>query len=203
MQALAIIDSKAPDWKYVCKVWPQPRTKTQNLIDLEMATHLGIEKNVTYATNIISRNFMPYLIGACDIYAAPSRLEGFGMPQVEAGACGKPVVSIKAMGMLDTLVHGETAFLAEIAQRIVINEVTLGGESGFEDMHRVLFETPRTVDYRANVQDIASHLLVLMNDEKLRVKMGISGRARVVEKFDYRVVAKKFVQIMNDKLGIR
>ena len=50
MQALAIIDTKAPDWKYVCKVWPQPRTKLQNLADLEMATHLGIEKNVTYAT---------------------------------------------------------------------------------------------------------------------------------------------------------
>ena len=123
MQALAIIDTKAPDWKYVCKVWPQPRTKIQNLADLEMATHLGIEKNVTYATNTISRNFMPYLIGACDIYAAPSRLEGFGMPQVEAGACEKPVISIKAMGMLDTLIHGETAFLAKIAQKIVVNEV--------------------------------------------------------------------------------
>ena len=107
------------------------------------------------------------------------------------------------MGMLDTLVHGETAFLAEIAQRIVINEVTLGGESGFEEKHRVLFEIPRTVDYRANVQDIARHLLVLMNDEKLREKMGSAGRARVVEKFDYRVVAKKFVQIMTDKLGIK
>ena len=202
MQALAIIDTKAPNWKYICKVWPQPRTKNQNIMDLEMAKNLGIEKNVTYATNIISRTFMPYLIGACDIYAAPSRLEGFGMPQVEAGACGKPVASIKAMGMLDTLVHGETAFLAEIAQRIVINEVTLGDESGFEEKHRVLFENPRTVDYRANVQDIARHLLLLMNDEKLRVKMGSYGRARVVEKFDYRVVAKKFVQIINDKLGI-
>ncbi|HEY5468941.1 MAG TPA: glycosyltransferase family 4 protein [Bacteroidales bacterium] len=203
MQALAIIDSKAPDWKYVCKVWPQPRTKSQNLIDLEMATHLGIEKNVTYTTNKVSRNFMPYLIGACDIYAAPSRLEGFGMPQVEAGACGKPVVSIKAMGMLDTLVQGETAFLAEIAQRIVINEVILGDESGFESNHRVVFEVPRTVDYRANVQDIAKHLLTLMNDEALRGRMGKAGRTRVVEKFDYRVVAKQFVQIMNDKLGIK
>ena len=46
MQALAIIDSRAPDWKYVCKVWPQPRTKAQNLLDLELATRLGIEKNV-------------------------------------------------------------------------------------------------------------------------------------------------------------
>jgi glycosyltransferase involved in cell wall biosynthesis len=30
---------------------------------------------------------MPYLLSACDIYAAPSRLEGFGMIQVEANAC--------------------------------------------------------------------------------------------------------------------
>ncbi|NVO20185.1 MAG: glycosyltransferase family 4 protein [Bacteroidetes bacterium] len=202
MEALSIIDKKAPAWKYVCKVWPQPRTKLQNLADLELATKLGIEKNVTYTTNTISRNFMPYLVGACDIYAAPSRLEGFGMPQVEAGACGKPVISLKAMGMLDTLVHGETAFLAEVARKIVVNEVMVGGESGFEDKHRVVFNSPRTVDYRANVQDIAKYLLRLMTDAALREKMGKSARTHVVEKFDYRVVAKRFVQIMNDRLGI-
>lgn len=202
MQALAINDATSPDWKYVCKVWPQPRTKAQNLLDLEMATQLGIEKNVIYTTNTISRTFMPYLFGACDIYAAPSRLEGFGMPQVEAGACEKPVISIKAMGMLDTLVHGETAFLAEVAKKIVVNEVVLGEESGFEKEHKVKFNVPRTVDYRANVQDIAKYLKILMADSALREKMGKAGRERVVEHFDYRVVAKKFVQIMNDKLGI-
>ena len=202
MQALAIIDKKAPDWKYVCKVWPQPRTKVQNLLDLEMAVQLGIEKNVTYETNIISRSFMPYLIGACDIYAAPSRLEGFGMPQVEAGACGKPVVSLRAMGMLDTLIHGETAYLAEVAQRISVNEVMLGNESGYDEKHKVIFKTPRTVDYRANVQDVAKYLLLLMNDASLREKMGKAGRERVVEHFDYRIVAKRFVQIIHDKFGI-
>lgn len=103
MQALAIIDNKAPDWKYICKVWPQERKKIQNLADLELATQLGIEKNVIYTTNAISRNFMPSLFGVCDICAAPLRLEGFSMPQVEAGACEKPVVSIKAKGMLTPL----------------------------------------------------------------------------------------------------
>jgi len=203
MQALAIIDNKAPDWKYICKVWPQPRTKHQNLLDQEMAAQLGIEKNVIYATNKISRAFMPYLLGACDIYAAPSRLEGFGMPQVEAGACGKPVLSIKAMGMLDTLVHGETALLAKVAQKIVVNEVVLGDESGFEDKHRVVFSQPRTVDYRASVDDIAIYLMELMTNPALREKMGKAGRERVVENFDYRVVAKRFVQIINEKLGIK
>jgi alpha-maltose-1-phosphate synthase len=202
MQALAIIDTKAPDWKYVCKVWPQPRTKLQNLADMELASHLGIEKNVTYATNIISRTFMPYLIGACDIYAAPSRLEGFGMPQIEAGACGKPVIGIKAMGMLDTLVHGETAFLANVAQKIVREEVVVGDESGFENNQRIKFREPRVVDYRASVHDIANYMIDLMTDEPLRIKMGQAGRARVVEHFDHRVVAKQFVSILQDKLGL-
>ncbi|MEH6656844.1 glycosyltransferase family 4 protein [Leeuwenhoekiella marinoflava] len=202
MQALAIIDAQAPDWKYVCKVWPQPRTKAQNLLDLELATKLGIEKNVTYATNTISRNFMPYLIGACDIYAAPSRLEGFGMPQVEAGACGKPVISLEAMGMLDTLIHEKTALLASVAQRIVVNEVTLGKESGFENLHKIEFDKPRTVDYRANVQDIASFMLRLMKDENLRTTLGNEGRKHVVANFDYKVVAQRFINIVQDKLGI-
>jgi starch synthase len=202
MQALAVNDVKSPDWKYVCKVWPQPRTKLQNLADLELATTLGIDKNVIYTTNTISRSFMPYLLGACDIYAAPSRLEGFGMPQVEAGACEKPVIGIKAMGMLDTLVHGETAFLAKIARKIVAGEVILGEESGFEESHKVVFSKPRTVDYRANVHDIAKYLLILMKDESLREKMGKAGRVRVVEHFDYRIVARRFVQIINDALGI-
>ena len=202
MQALAMIDTKAPDWKYVCKVWPQPRTEQQNLIDLQLATQLGIEKNVAYTTNVISRNFMPYLIAACDIYAAPSRLEGFGMIQVEANACGKPVIGIKAMGMLDTMVQGQTACLAGIAQEIKLRETIVGDESGYETSHRVIFKSPRTVDYRASVYDIADYLLELMKDAELRKKMGQSGRKRAVENFDYRVVATRFVKIIQDKLGI-
>ena len=202
MQALANIDTQAPDWEYVCKVWPQPRTLMQNQEDLAMAVSLGIDKSVTYATSITSRDFMPYLIGACDIYAAPSRLEGFGMPQVEAGACGKPVISIKAMGMLDTLVDGETALLASVAQKIVVNEVVLGVESGYTSQRKITFDEPRTVDYRASVPDLSQHLMTLMTDAALRDKMGKAARARVVEHFDYRVVAKRFVQLMNEKLGI-
>jgi glycosyltransferase involved in cell wall biosynthesis len=202
MQALALVDTKAPAWKYVCKVWPQPRTLQQNLMDVQLATQLGIEKKVVYTTNVVSRNFMPYLIGASDIYAAPSHLEGFGMPQVEAGSCEKPVIGIKAMAMLDTLVHGETAFLADVAQEVVIREAMVGDESGFEEHHRVVFKNPRTVDYRASIQDIAAHLLKLMENPDLRDKMGKAARKRVVEWYDYRAVARRFIELVSKKLGI-
>jgi starch synthase len=202
MQALAINDAEAPDWKYACKVWPQPRTEQQNLVDMQLATHLGIEKNVVYTTSRVSRNFMPYLLAACDIYAAPSRLEGFGMIQIEANACEKPVVGIKAMGMLDTLVHGKTAFLADVAQEIKLRETILGDESGYQAGHKYVFKRPRTVDYRASVHDIANYLMDLMKNPELREQMGAEGRKRVVENFDYRVIAKKFVNIVSKRLGI-
>ncbi len=56
--------------------------------------------------------------------------------------------------------------------------------------------------YRADVHDIGKYLMVLMNDKTLREKMGKVARERVVKNFDYRVVARKFVQIISDKLGI-
>ncbi|MBN2174335.1 MAG: hypothetical protein JW731_09395 [Bacteroidales bacterium] len=81
--------------------------------------------------------------------------------------------------MLDTLIHGGTAFLATVAQKIMVKEVMLGEESGFENKHKVKFKLQRTVDYRANVQDIANYLMMLMTDASLRNKMGQAGRERV------------------------
>jgi len=203
MQALALIDARAPGWRYVCKVWPQPRTVQQNLIDLQLAADLGIDKKVIYSTNVVSHNFMPCLLAACDIYAAPSRLEGFGMIQVEANACGKPVIAIDAMAFLDTMVHGETAFLAKVAEERKITEAVFGEGHGVDDSHRIVFPSPRTAEFRASVPDIAKYLLQLMRGGDLRQRMGEAGRKRVVELFDYRQVARRFVQIVSDRLGVQ
>jgi len=145
---------------------------------------------------------MPYLVAACDIYAGPSRLEGFGMPQVEAGACGRPVIGIRAMAMLETLVHEKTAFLANVAMEIRLKEAMVGEDQGYEAGHRVVFKAPRTVDYRASIHDIAHHLLRLMKDADLRKTMGNAGRERVVKNYDYRVVARKFVSTISERMGI-
>jgi alpha-maltose-1-phosphate synthase len=141
-------------------------------------------------------------MAACDIYAAPSRLEGFGMIQVEANACGKPVIGIKAMGLLDTMVHKQTAFLANVAQEVRARETIVGTDQGYEEGHRVVFKRPRTVDFRASVHEIADYLMMLMTDPGLRTRMGEAGRKRVVELFDYRVVAKRFADIVTHRLGV-
>ena len=199
MEALATLGDTVPPWRYVCKVWPQPRTTVQNNLDTQLARELGILDRVSFPTHQVSRNLMPYLMAGCDVYAAPSRLEGFGMPQVEAGACGKPVIGIRAMAMLDTLVHGETAFLAPVAREIRITETVLGPAAGFEPDHRVVFNQPRVADYRASVPDIAAYLKLLFNDPELRARMGLAGRQKVVEQFDYRVVARRLMAILAER----
>lgn len=202
MQALARIGDSAPNWKYVCKVWPQPRTEIQNRADRHLAEELGIADRVIHVSNRASRNFMPYLHNACDIYAAPSRLEGFGMTQVEANACGKPVVSIDAMSPKETLVHGETALLADVSSLVTIHEAIVGRESGFDEGHRIVFDEPRVADYRASVYSLSEHLSALMEDPALRRRLGEAGRKRVMERFDYREVARQCVRLLGEHLNL-
>jgi len=203
MEALATLGDQVPAWRYVCKVWMQARTERQNALDLQLAESLGIAQQVSFCGGRVSREFMPFLLSACDVYAAPSRLEGFGMGQTEAGACGKPVIGIRAMAMLETLVHGDSFLIAGAATENLATEAVVGPEAGFEPGHRVQFHNPRVVDYRASVADLALHLRTLLNDPTLRRTMGEAGRRRVTELYDYRRVARRFVEIVQSKLHLR
>jgi glycosyltransferase involved in cell wall biosynthesis len=106
------------------------------------------------------------------------------------------------MGLLDTMVHKQTAFLADVAQEVRAREMTVGTDQGYEEGHRVVFRRPRTVDFRASVHDIARYLMELMTKPDLRAQMGQAGRKRVVETFDYRVVARRFVDVVGNRLGV-
>ena len=124
------------------------------------------------------------------------------MIQVEANACAKPVIAINAMGFLDTMVHGVTAFLANVAEERKICEAVFGEGHGIDDSHRIVFPNPRTAEYRASVPDIAKYLLTLMQDSGLRREMGKAGRKHVAKLFDYRLVARRFLKTVSDRLGI-
>jgi glycosyltransferase involved in cell wall biosynthesis len=89
-----------------------------------------------------------------------------------------------------------------IAQEIVLHEAEVGKESGFAEKHKIVFDPPRTVEYRANVDELTSYFMTLMTDPNLRKNMGHALRTQVVKNFDYRVVARQFVRIISEKLGI-
>ena len=178
----------------------QPRTQKQNALDLALADQLGIRHKVSYVDGVLSREFMPYLYNACDVYAAPSRQEGFGMPHVEAQACGKPVLSVDAMGIKETVIHGETGLLARPAQWVSITQGEVGPESGYPETKVVIFDEPKVIAVRANVDDLAEYLMRFLTDEKLDARMGAAGRAHVESAFDFRDVAKHVMDVVEDRL---
>lgn len=51
---------------------------------------------------------------SCDLWLFPSRMEGFGLPIVEAMACRTPVISTRVGGAPDLIRDGENGFLVEI-----------------------------------------------------------------------------------------
>jgi glycosyltransferase involved in cell wall biosynthesis len=57
-----------------------------------LVTEIGLENNVELAGRV--SNFeIPYYYASCDVYVTASRWELFGLPLLEAMACGKPVVA--------------------------------------------------------------------------------------------------------------
>ncbi|MGH2634346.1 MAG: glycosyltransferase, partial [Tepidiformaceae bacterium] len=56
-----------------------------------LASRLGVEARITQLGRVDDPT-LARLYGACDVLAQPSRYEGFGIPLVEAMACGLPVV---------------------------------------------------------------------------------------------------------------
>ena len=83
-----------------------------------------------------------------------------------------------------------------------VKEAIVGVDQGYESPRRIVFDSPRAADYRASVYDIAEHLLTLMKDPELRDNMGKAGRERVCQNYDYRVVAKRFVGLVGEHLGV-
>jgi len=142
------------------------------------------------------------LLNATDIYAAPSRIEGFGMIQVEAMACGKPVISINKMGPAETIIHNKTGFLADVAEEIVLNEEWALSDMGFKKKKIMKFDKPKTFAYRASVDDLREYTLKLLTDDLLRDKMGKQAREHVVKNLDYRDISKKMLEITKEKLGL-
>ncbi len=203
LQALGKINGDFPKWKYIGKTWEKGKPMYHCKKEIEIMKELDMKKKVDFLDGALSREFMCYLINACDIYAAPSRIEGFGMIQVEAMACGKPVLSIDAMGMKDTIIHNETGFLAKVGEEIKLEEEWAYKWMGFDKKHMIKFDEPKTLAYRADVDDLAKYLYRMLTEDDLMKKMGENARKHAVENFDYLKTSKDINDLIEKKLDLK
>src|SRR3989344_2232563 len=202
-RALAKIDREFAKWKYVCKSWEEENERDHSDEEVELIEELGLDrKKIVFAAGSYSREVMPFLLNAADIYAAPSRLEGYGMIQVEAQACGIPVVSIDAMGPKETIVHGKTGFLARVAETVDLESEIIYPDMGFKKQGRIVFDEPKTFAYRADVDELAEYLFLLLTNTERRAEMGRLARERAVQNFDYRKLAAQMTATIKDRLQL-
>lgn len=202
IKALAGVNKEFKNWKYVCKCWPSNGASEWREKEVKLAKKLGIMDNMVFVEDEFTPEFMVPLLNAADVYAAPSRIEGFGMIQVEAMACGKPVISINKMGPGETILHNKTGFLAEVAEEVKLSEEWAFKHMGFTKKHLVKFDNPKTFAYRADVNDLREQTLKLFSDDSLRETMGKNAREHVLKNFRYQDTAKKMLAITKKKLDL-
>jgi len=201
-KALAGVNEEFKDWKYVCKSWPSDCANEWREKEERLVEDLGLQEKVIFIEDSFSQEFMIEVLNACDIYAAPSRIEGFGMIQVEAMACAKPVISINKMGPAETIIHNKTGFLAKVAEEIILDEEWAHPSMGFATKQIIKFDKPKTFAYRADIDDLKKFILKLLTEEDLREKMGEVGRQHAVQNLDYRITSKKMLDITKERLGL-
>ncbi len=171
IQALALLDRSIP-WIYMIKSWPGSVVFKRSIEELDLAQKLGIIDRIRYISAEYSIDYMRALMNICDIYAAPSRIEGFGLPHVEAQMCGKPVISLATTATQETVVDQVTGFHAK---------------RDFSEKNFV----------KADINDLSAHLHTLITNQALRERMGQNALKHAHATFAPEIIAQKFIDLFD------
>lgn len=125
---------------------------------------------VVWIDEMVPRESVAALMSHAAVFVCPSVYEPFGLINVEAMACGTPVVASAVGGIPEIVVDGETGRLVSI-------------ETDPDDPSGVPLEPEQfAADLAAAIDDVLS-------DPARAARMGEAGRARAVERFSWREVA--------------
>ncbi len=115
------------------------------------------------------------LYSGAEVFVCPSIYEPFGIINLEAMACGTPVVASAVGGIPEVVVHGETGLLVPVEQN---------KEAPFEPVNAERFAL-----------NLAEAINELMRDEVRRRRMAREARRRVEENFSWEVIAQKTAEL--------
>ncbi len=107
LQALPEIRRQVPTIHYLLVGKGSDRPRIEKLI-----AQLNLQECVTL-TGFIPDDELCDHYNMCDVFAMPSKCEGFGIVYLEALACGKPTLGGNQDGAIDALCHGELGALVD------------------------------------------------------------------------------------------
>jgi glycosyltransferase involved in cell wall biosynthesis len=146
---------------------------------VEREAGLSLEKSppIILVKGSIPHLEMPRLYASADAYVLASHGEGFGLPYIEALACGLPVIATRWSGQLDFL-HDGNSYLIEVE-----GLVPASPEVEYYAGHR--WAQPSVDHLRQLMRTVFSH------PEDARGRAAL-GRQEITEHWDWDVVLKRW-----------
>lgn len=124
-----------------------------------------LPKDIEYHQNISEKD-LPDLYRSCDIFLWPTQREGFGLPPMEAMACGLPVVGTDAGAIPDYMIDGLTGYMVPIKQPKLLAEklIDLVRNPGKrEKMGKAAEIEMKKWDWEGQTEKLERYLLSLVN----------------------------------------
>jgi glycogen synthase len=132
-------------------------------------------KNVIWIREWVDKQPKIELYSHAAVFCCPSIYEPFGIINLEAMACGTPVVGSAVGGIKEIIKHGETGYLVELEQQ---------QESPFEAVNPDQF-----------ARDLAAGINKIIADEPLRQAMGAASRKRTEDLFSWKAIAQETLEL--------
>ena len=127
--------------------------------------------HIVWIAEMVDKPSVIELYSHAAVFCCPSIYEPFGIINLEAMACGTPVVGSAVGGIPDIIVPEETGLL-----------VDLGPQRA---------DTSEPEDADAYARRLAAALNRLLGDDGLPRRMGAAGRARAVQMFGWAAIARQ------------
>jgi len=140
-----------------------------------------LRSGVVWIDQVLSQHDLAAVLSAGSVFVCPSLYEPLGIVNLEAMACGLPVVGTATGGIPEVVVEGVTGRLVPIRQ------ATDG--------------TGTPLDPEQFVADLAGILTEVLADPEQARRMGEAGRGRALAAFSWESIAARTTEVYQSVLG--
>ena len=157
----------------LCAGAPDTPQILQDVSDL-VAELRKIRSNVVWVEQHLSRVELIAILSAATVFACPSIYEPLGIVNLEAMACGTPVVATATGGIPEVVAHGKTGLLVDIEQ--------------------VQDGSGKPLDEKKFVADFAAALNEMLESPNI-AEFGLAARKRVEDHFSWDSIAEQTLSV--------